>query len=211
MNSALVFIGGALQVFDELLQFFRHGVERRRQFADLGAGFQVHALGEIAARNGPAGLRQHLQRAGDAPRRKNAKPHAHKHGQPSQQASRALHFVDAAIGLFARLLHHDRPIQRGHWTVGSQHFDRVLAIADGEFPGRRQLGLRAFIHKTADDVEVAHVLSGGVLRGRGRHQSALAVHDVGHQSGQADLLQSADQVIHIDHRADHPQEAASRT
>jgi hypothetical protein len=123
-EQVLVFVGGALQVFDELFQFVRHGVECGRQFANFGAGFQVHALREIAARNGPAGLRQHLQWAGDPPRRENAQAHAHKHRQPRQQAPGALHLVDAAIGFFARLLHHHRPVERGYWTVGSQHLGR---------------------------------------------------------------------------------------
>ena len=35
-----VLFGGALQVFDELLEFFRHGVEGVRQFADFGAAVQ---------------------------------------------------------------------------------------------------------------------------------------------------------------------------
>jgi hypothetical protein len=80
--------------------------------------------------------------------------------------------------------------------------------ANGEFTGRRQLGFRAFIHKAADDLEVAHVLSGGILRRRRRHQPALAVDDVGHQSAQADLLQAPDQVIHVHDRPDHPQKAS---
>jgi hypothetical protein len=159
-------------------------------------GFHMNALREIAARNRPAGLRQHLQRAGDAPRRENTQSHAHKHRQPCQQASRALHLVDAAIRLFARLLHHDRPIQRGHRTVRSQHLDRFFAMRDGEFPGRRQLGfvpsptkLRT-MSKCFISCPVAYC---GVA---GRHQPSLAVHNVGHQARQTDLLQPADQVVH---------------
>ena len=45
------------------------------------------------------------------------------------------------------------------------------------------------------------------MRGGRRHQPSLAVHYVGHQSARTDLLQAADQIIHIDHRADHPQKA----
>ena len=110
-EQVLVFIGGAPQILDELFQFLRHGVEGRRQFADFGARFQMHALGEITTRNGSAGLRQHLQRAGDPPRRENAQTHTHKHRQPREQAPGALHLVDATVGIFARLLHHDRPVQ----------------------------------------------------------------------------------------------------
>ena len=56
---------------------------------------------------------------------------------------------------------------------------------------------------------MAHVLPGSVLRSCRRHQPALAVHDIGHQSSQTDLLQPADQIVHIDHRPDHPQKASA--
>ena len=54
---------------------------------------------------------------------------------------------------------------------------------------------------------MAHVLPRRILRGRSRHQPSLAIHDVRHQSSQTDLLQPADQVVHIHHRSDHPQKA----
>ncbi len=68
--------------------------------------------------------------------------------------------------------------------------------------------LRPFVHETADDLKVAHVLSRRILRSRCRYQPSLAVYNVGHQSAVTDLLQAADQVIHIDNRPDHSQKSA---
>ena len=50
-EQRLVLLRSALQVFNELLKFFRHGVEGRRQFANLGTCLQMHALREIAPRD----------------------------------------------------------------------------------------------------------------------------------------------------------------
>ena len=55
---------------------------------------------------------------------------------------------------------------------------------------------------------MAHVLPGSILASCRRHQPALAVHDVRHQSAQTDLLQPPDQVVHVYHRTDHPQKAS---
>ena len=80
-----------------------------------------------------------------------------------------MHFVNSAIGLVAGLLDHHRPIQRSDRAVSAEHGHAVLAFADGEFVGGGELHLVAFVHKAADDLEVLHVLAGGIL-GRGcRH------------------------------------------
>ena len=51
-----------------------------------------------------------------------------------------------------------------------------------------------------------HVLPGGILRRRCRHQAPLAVDHVRHQPALADGLQAPDQVFEVHHRPDHPKE-----
>src|SRR5438034_7269525 len=57
---------GLLQIMDKTLQIVGHAVERLGQFADLRAAIEMDALGEIAAGDGAAGLRQYMQRSGQA-------------------------------------------------------------------------------------------------------------------------------------------------
>jgi hypothetical protein len=56
---------------------------------------------------------------------------------------------------------------------------------------------------------VAHVLSGGVLGSRRRHQPSLAVDYIGHESRETDLLQAPDKVIHVHHRPDHAEKTSA--
>ena len=56
-----------------------------------------------------------------------------------------------------------------HLTLCAQHLGFILAIVRGEFTSCRQLRLRALIHKAAHDVEVRHVLTRGIFRGRAGH------------------------------------------
>ena len=44
-----VFFGGALQVFNKVFEFLRHGVEGLGQFADFGSAQQMNTLREVAA------------------------------------------------------------------------------------------------------------------------------------------------------------------
>src|SRR5690348_16994298 len=65
-NEGTVFLGGALEVGDELLQFLRHDVEGLSQFADFGAAGEFNATGEIGASNSTAGFGENLEGIGDA-------------------------------------------------------------------------------------------------------------------------------------------------
>ncbi len=152
-----------------------------------------------------------LQRIGDAASRKDADHDAQQHGQKRQQAGGALHFVDAAIGFAARLLHDDGPVQRHDRAVGAEHLDVLGPAVDGEFLGLGELRLVAAIDKIAHDVEILHVLPGGKFGRGGGDQASLGVDDVGREAAAADFLQAADQKLKIDDRGDHAQKALSVT
>ena len=129
MNSSRFSVGGAFQVEHELLEFLRHGVEGGCQFADLGAARELDALREISASDGPAGFSQHFQRIGNAAGRKDTDADTEQHSQQSQQARRALHLVNAAVGFVAGLLHDHRPVQVRHRAVGAEHLRAFLAFS----------------------------------------------------------------------------------
>ena len=122
-----VFVSGAFQVFDEMLEFVGHGVESVCQFADFGAAPEINALREVAASEGAAGFGQHVQGIGDAARGKNADQDAQQHCDQGKQARGALHLKDAAIGFTARLLHDHCPVQRRHGTDRCRAWRRDLS------------------------------------------------------------------------------------
>ena len=194
-----VLLGGALQVLYELFEFLGHDVESFRQFADLGAAFQVDSLREISARDRTARLGEDLKGISDASRGEDAKSHADQYGEKRQQPASALHFVNPAIGFVARLLHDDRPVQRRHRTVSTEHGGASPAIANIEFLGGRELRLIALVDKIVDDLQVFHVLPSRVIgRGSG-HKASLAVYDIRGQTTAADLLEAANEELQVNH------------
>ncbi len=119
-----------------------------------------------------------------------------------------MHFVNAAVGFFARFLYHDCPIERGDRTIRPQHFGFCLAIADGKFAGGCQLRFCAIVHKAADNIVAGHVLPGSGKFRRGRcYQASLGVHNVRCEPGAVHFLQTPDEELQIHDTSDHAQEA----
>src|SRR5207244_5236320 len=59
------------------------------------------------------------------------------------------------------------------------------------------------------DLEVGHVLTGGVVGCRPGNQTALAIDDIGSQAAAIDFLQPPNQELHVFDGADHAQKTSS--
>ena len=88
MNSARFSAGGAFEIEHELLEFLRHGVESRGQFADLGAALQLTRWEKSPRAMARLDCGEHFQRIGDAAGGKDADADAQQHSQQSPAGGR---------------------------------------------------------------------------------------------------------------------------
>src|SRR5436305_15052299 len=102
-----------------MFQLLRHGVKSLREFADFRAAHQMNALREVTLCDGTAGFGENRKGIRDPPGGEDADSDAQQHRQQSEQASRALHLVDAAVRIPSRLLHDHSPVQRLYWAVSA--------------------------------------------------------------------------------------------
>src|SRR5947209_17973308 len=102
-----------------MFQLLRHGVKSLREFADFRAAHQMNALRKVTLCDGTAGFGENRKGIGDATGGENAHSNAQQDRQQSEQASRALHLVDAPVRIASRFLHDDGPVQRLYWAVSA--------------------------------------------------------------------------------------------
>src|SRR5579872_3372132 len=153
-----------------MLEFLRHYIESISQFADFRTALDVNALREIPRGDRPAEVSEHLQGIGDAAGGENADANTESDGHHRKYAGVALHLVNPAIGLGSRLLHDHRPVQIIYGTVGAEHSDVGIAVAQIKFPRRgHHLYLRARLNEVAHNLQARHVLPGGVARSSADH------------------------------------------